>query len=418
VAPRTFHRTVEIFRVLKDREIRALWLAIWISDVGNFVTFIALAVYVNKLTGSATAVGFALALRSVPWFTIGPFAGVLVDRLDRRRVMIATNLIRAVFVAALPFTHAAWQAYVLSISSAVFAPIFSPARQALLAQVAPGEKLVPALAVTETTHEALHTIGPAIGGLVVLLVGARSAFFVDAASFVLAAAVLTSIHPRGKPSASEASALQDLLEGFRAVAKAPAVRAYMLLSSAQALGYGGVIALLVVYVRDSLGRAGGEYGIVLSVAGAGGVLASLVVAARDDRHVRTPWAFISVVGMGMYALVWFGPSFLLLMPIAFAAGLADTGFGIPMTATLAEALPDALRGRAYGVEQALFELFAAIGSIGFAWLGEAGRLGPAHGIGVSAITAAALGTVVLALGGARAIRAHERDRMAALKRSG
>jgi len=62
-----------------------------INDAGSFVTFIALAVYVNNLTGSATAVGFALALRAVPWFTIGPFAGVLVDRLDRRSVMIGTS---------------------------------------------------------------------------------------------------------------------------------------------------------------------------------------------------------------------------------------------------------------------------------------------------------------------------------------
>ena len=81
-------RTVAIFAVLRDRELRALWYADWISDVGNFVTFIALAVYINRLTGSATAVGFALALRSVPWFTIGPVAGVLADRMDRRAVMI------------------------------------------------------------------------------------------------------------------------------------------------------------------------------------------------------------------------------------------------------------------------------------------------------------------------------------------
>src|SRR5437867_7291862 len=199
--PRPYvQRTVAIFRVLADRELRSLWFADWINDVGNFVTFIALAVYINSLTGTATAVGLALALRSVPEFTIGPFAGVMVDRLDRRSVAIVTCLIRAVLVGALPFTHAAWQAYALSLSSAMFGPLFRPARSALLAQVAPEGKLVPSLAVLETTHQVLHTVGPAIGGLAVLLVGARHAFFLDAASFVVAAAFLTAVRPRGKPT--------------------------------------------------------------------------------------------------------------------------------------------------------------------------------------------------------------------------
>src|SRR5438034_331129 len=251
---------LDIFRVLRDRELRALWFADWINDAGSFITFIALAVYINNLTGSATAVGFALALRTIPWFTIGPFAGVLVDRLDRRSVMIGTCLIRAVLVGVLPFTHAAWQAYVLSFSSSLFGPLFRPARSALLAQVAPEGKLVPSLSVLETTHQVLHTIDPAIGGLAVLPVGARHAFFLAAAA-----------------------------------------------------------------------------------------------------------------GVGCFALAWFEPSFVWLGPIAFACGLADSGAGSPMAATLAEQLSDEFRGRAYAVVNGLIALADAAGSLGFAWLGETGR---------------------------------------------
>src|SRR6266498_5479624 len=78
-------RTAGLFAILRNRELRAFWLSDWISDAGSFVTFIALAVYVNQLTGSPAAVGVALGLRSVPWFTLGPFAGVVADRMDRRR---------------------------------------------------------------------------------------------------------------------------------------------------------------------------------------------------------------------------------------------------------------------------------------------------------------------------------------------
>src|SRR5437867_13216970 len=100
--PRPYlQRTTAIFRVLQDRELRALWFADWINDVGNFVTFIALAVYINNLTGTATAVGLGLALRSVPSFTIGAFAGILVDGLERRAVAAATSLLRPVLEGAL-----------------------------------------------------------------------------------------------------------------------------------------------------------------------------------------------------------------------------------------------------------------------------------------------------------------------------
>jgi NRE family putative nickel resistance protein-like MFS transporter len=410
-------RTMAIFSVLRDRELRALWFADWISDVGNFVTFIALAVYINKLTGSATAVGFALALRSVPWFTIGPVAGVLADRMDRRGVMIGCQLIRGLLVGALPFTHAAWQAYALSFASSMFGPVFRPARSALLAQVAPSDKLVPALAVTETTHQVLHTVGPAIGGLAVFLLGARNAFFVDAASFMVAAAYVASVTPRGKPASERRSTAHQLREGIREVFVAPAVRTYALVNAGLSLGFAGVIALLVVYLREVLHRSGGQYGIVLSVAGLGTVIASLVIAARDDHHARTPWVVASAFGVGAFALAWLSPSFLWLLPIALVSGLADAGAGIPMTATIAETLPDRVRGRAYSATESMYALTSAVGSLGFAWLGDVGRFGPAGAMALSGAVGCVLALAVLGARGLGAIRRSERARLATVARA-
>lgn len=414
--PRGVARTIAPYGVLRDRELRSLWLADWISDAGGFVTFIALAVYVSELTGSAASVGVALALRSIPWFTIGPFAGVLADRMDRRRVAIWVNLARAVLVGALPFTHVVWQAYALSFASAVLSPMFGPARRALLAQVAGEERLVKILVVTETTHQVMHTVGPAFGGLIVLLAGARNAFFVDAASFVVAAAFVSTVASRGRSRETTGTVGADLMEGVRAITAAPAVRTWALLDSAMYLGFSGVTALLVVYVRDSLHGSGGEFGLVLSAAGLGTVLASLVIGARDDRHSRTPWAYLSAGGLMVFCAAALHPPLWALLAVALPAGLADAGTAIPASATIAEALPDAVRGRAYGAMEAVNELAAAIGSLLFAWLGTAGRLGPALGIATAAASGAGLGLLALALGGAAAIRRSERTRLQARER--
>jgi hypothetical protein len=309
----------------------------------------------------------------------------------------------------------AWQAYALSLASFMLAPVHRPARSALLADIAPEGKLVPVLAVMETTHQVLHTVGPALGGLAVLTLGARHAFFLDAATFVIAAAFQGTIAPRGKPVGEPGSAVEDLREGIRAIFAAGVMRSYVLLNSALALGFAGVEALLVVYVRDELHRPSGQYGIVLAVVGLGTVLTSLAIAASDERHSRTPWVLASAAGVGTFAVAFLHPSFLVLMPVALAAGLADAGVGIPMTATLAESLPERLRGRAYAAVDTMWELMAAAGFLGFAWLGEAGRLGPANGMGLSAVVGSALGVAVLILGGARAIRRSEHRRLATLE---
>ncbi len=408
------NRALAVFAILRHRELRALWFADWINDVGNFVTFIALAVYINRLTGSAAAVGVALALRSIPWFTIGPFAGVLADRMDRRTVMIACSLSRAVLVGALPFTNEAWQAYTLSFASSLFGPVFRPARSAFLAQVAPRDQLVPSLAVMETTHQVLHTVGPALGGLAVLAFGARNAFFVDAASFVVAAAFLTTVRSRGKPTGERRSTLHDLREGIREVLMAPAVRTYATLNASIALGFAGVLALLVVYFREVLNRPEGQYGIVLSVAGLGTVLASLAIASRDRSHSRSPWAVAAPLGVGAFALTWFSPSLLWLLPIALVSGLADAGADIPMTATIAETLGDRVRGRAYAATESMYQLAAAAGSLAFAWLGDVGRLGPARGMAIAGAAGCLISFVVLAAGGMGAIRRSERARLASV----
>src|SRR6266511_1597690 len=162
-------RATSLFGILRNAELRAFWFSDWISDAGSFVTFIALAVYVNQLTGSPAAVGLALGLRSVPWFTLGPFAGVLADRMDRRALMVASNLIRAGLVACLPFVTEVWAIYAIAFASACFGPVFRSARSALLPSIAPRRELVPALAVIETTHQVLHTVGPALGASALLV---------------------------------------------------------------------------------------------------------------------------------------------------------------------------------------------------------------------------------------------------------
>jgi MFS family permease len=412
--PRTVQRTAAVIAVLREPEMRSLWMSEWISDAGSFVTFIALAVYIHSLTGGVTAVGFALGLRSIAGFLFGPFAGVIADRLDRRAVMIACDLIRAALVTALAFTHAPWQAYVLAFASGLLGPLFRSARSALLPQVAPGPRLVPALTVAETTHHILHMVGPALGGLVVLAVGAKNGFFVDAATFVLSAAILTRIRKRGRPAATGHSPVGQFVEGLAAVVRAPAVRTYTLLNAALAFSGAGLVALLVVYVRDELGLPGGDFGLVLAVAGAATVAVSVAIALRDDHHPRTPWAFLSALAGGAFLFALLRPPFLALLAMGIFLGLQDGGIDVPSSATAAETLADHFRGRAAAASEGFGDFFYAAGSIGFAWLGDPHRLGIPAAMALAGGAGVVLCLALLAAGGAEAIARSERDRLTRL----
>jgi MFS transporter, NRE family, putaive nickel resistance protein len=415
VPPRTVHRTAEIFAILREPEVRAVWMSEWISDTGSFITFIALAVYIHSLTGGVVAVGFALGLRSIAGFLFAPFTGVIADRLDRRATMIWCDLARAVLVAGLAFTTAAWQAYLLAFVSALFSPLFRSARAALLPQVAPGPKLIPALTVAETTHHVLHMVGPAIGGLVVLAVGAKNGFFVDAATFVVSAAFLSRIRARGRPEASGHSPVHEFFEGLATVVRAPAVRTYTLLNAAIALSGAGIIALLVVYVRDELHLSGGNFGLVLAVAGLATVAATIAIAIRDDRHPRTSWPLVSALAGAAFLFAPLRPAFPALLLMGIGLGLQDGGIDVPSSATTAETLADRFRGRASGAAEGFGDLFYAAGSIGFAWLGDPHQLGITGAMALAGGAGVVLSLLVLAAGGGRAIVKSERDRLAALE---
>lgn len=330
--------------------------------------------------------------------------------------MLASDLARAGLVGAIPFTAQAWHAYVLAAAASSVGTVFRSARSALLPQLAPAERLVPTLALIETTHQVLHTVGPALGGAAVLWLGARRAFFLDAASFLLSAALILRIRPRGTVRASPRSALLEIRDGVRAVVSAPAVRAYAMVAFGLFLGFGGVVALLLGYVQDLLGRPGGDYGIVLGAAGLGTVLASLAIAARDAHHPRTPWVVASSGALVAFLLVLARPPFVALLPVALVAGLLDAGVGIPMSATVAEVLPDELRGRAYGALMALTSLALVAGSLGFAWVAD--HIGLVNGMALASGAGAILGIAALTAAGARAIAAHERVRLAPARSGG
>jgi MFS family permease len=151
------------------------------------------------------------------------------------------------------------------------------------------------------------------------------------------------------------------------------------------------------------------------VAGAGTVLVSLLIAARDAHQARTVWAVLTVFGLAGFGLIALGPGLAMLFVVAALASTLDAAAGIPESTTIAEAMPDDLRGRVYGATDSVWDLMPAVGSLAAGWLASPSRLGVRGTFALSAAIGTALAIVVLAAGGLRAISSFERGRLSAIR---
>ena len=170
----------------RNRNFRLLYIGQTISQLGDWFNTVAVYALLLDLTGSATAVAWMLIVQMLPIALVGPLAGVVVDRLNRRRIMMAADLVRGCVILGLLLVRRAdqvWIAYVVTALAVTAQAFFEPARTATIPNVTSADELLPANALSSATWSAMLAIGASVGGLVTAAFGRNVAFAVNAASF-------------------------------------------------------------------------------------------------------------------------------------------------------------------------------------------------------------------------------------------
>src|ERR671916_3329209 len=200
--------------LLRNGRFLRLWIGQGTSFVGDAVSMVALVVLVVQITGSASAVGGALVARLLPTIA-SPLAGVLADRVDRRVILVASDLARAVLVVGLVFARDLATIYALVFLMGLARTFFNPTIRAAFPGVVGGGDLIRANALISGTFSVSETAGPALGGLLVATVGVDAAFVLDAATYLVSAAMLSLIRlPRPRREEDDAGFTEDLKAGF------------------------------------------------------------------------------------------------------------------------------------------------------------------------------------------------------------
>jgi MFS family permease len=337
--------------LLRNARFLRLWIGQGTSFVGDAVSMVALVVLVVEITGSASAVGGALVARLLPTIA-SPLAGVIADRVDRRVVLVASDLARAVLVLGLVFARDLATIYVLVFLMGLARTVFNPTVRAAFPSVVGGGDLTRANALISGTFSTSIMVGPALGGVLIASMGVDAAFLADAVTYLVSAIFLSTIplpHPR-RESGEDAGFVRELRSGFGYLIGSPILLAIVLGAFLTILTINATVPAEVFLAKETFGAGDAGYGLLVSLWGGGMVLGSAMMTVLGDRINLVLLYFLSIF-VGACALVGTGlaPAFVLAL-CALAVEGAATGIDNVATDTiLQKRVPEAFLGRVFSI---------------------------------------------------------------------
>lgn len=358
----------------RNRSFRQLWLGQVVSQMGDWFNTIALYTIILQLTGSGRDVGLLLVARFVPSFFFGPISGVIADRFSRRKIMIVSDLLRAVVVLGFLFVRRAdqlWMVYVLTVFQLGLSTFFEPAKTAAIPSIVEDRELVAANAISSVTWSVMLTLGAAIGGLITSAFGTDVAFILDGATYLLSAALIASIRvpkrkkrERQKLSLGRILGITETIEGIRYVKDRPRVLALLLVKPAWGLG-GGILTLLGVFGERIFpvgkGAAGG-IGVLFAARGIGTAVGPIVarrLSGEGQERMQASIGIAFLIGGAFYIAFGTATSFVFALVVLGIAHCGGSILWVFSTVLLQKAVADNFRGRVFAAEMALLTLTMA-----------------------------------------------------------
>ena len=355
------------FSVLKEKIFLKLYLSQTISLLGDAFTWVGIALLAFQFGGthSAEILSIALTLRVTAFILFGPYAGVLADRIDRKKIMYITHFVRMAIVGCLPFVTAAWQIYALIFFLNIFNAFFTPAYQAALPQSIHIKKNYSSgIALSNATNQLLGVLGPGIAGGVAAWLGARQIFFVDAASFIIAAVFILSLPSllvikKTNVKRQIPKVWTDVLKGTHLLFTDKAVRFALLIEFVSAIAGAQILVNTVGYIKGQLHLTDKHYGYVMAAFGIGAAIAAFASGNFDKSKNRI--ASLMIGGGLVCVSIAFGNyvAFIPLLILWLIAGFGQTLAEMPSQILIAEKIPKEEHGKVYGAHFAWSHLWWA-----------------------------------------------------------
>lgn len=362
--------------LLRIRDFRYFWTAQVLSDFGDNLTFLTLMILIQRLTGSTVALAGLMVAITVPALVFGALSGVLVDRVDRRKAMLASDIVRGLVVLCFLFVRSPEMLpliYLIAFIQASVGTVDNPARSAFLPALVGEERLLAANSVAQTSRIIFNLLGTAAAGVFAATFDTLGpAFVIDSMTFFASFLLVMRIRTSGQPEKGvESRVWADMKEGFAVMSSSRPLHAVIGSLSVTMLGLGAVNVLFVPFLIDDLAVSEAFLGVVEASQVVGLVISGAVVAALATRLRPASLVSLGLVGVGGFVAaistthaVW--QVMILLFFVGLSVGPVQAGANT-LSQTLVE---DAMRGRVGGAINTLLSA-ANVTSMGLAGLAAA-----------------------------------------------
>lgn len=392
--------TADTFRSLRERNFRLFFIGQGISQVGTWVQSVALVWLVLTRTGSGVALGLTTALQFLPILVLGPWAGLLADRVDKRKLLVCTQAASAaqaggMGLLVLTGADSLTLIYALSLVFGLITALDNPVRRAFVVELVAEPHVPNAVGLNSALMTGSRIVGPAVAGVMIAGVGVAWCFLANAVSYAAVLAGLSRMDPAGfRPAARAQRGRGQLREGFRYVWRTPELRLPLILVGVAATLAFNYPVLFPLLAERSLGGGAGTFGLLYSTMSIGSLAGALMVARR--KHIDGRWLARGALAYGA-ALLFLASAPTLPLAVASTLPVGFTGVILlsgSNTLLQLHAGP-AMRGRVNALFAMVFLGSTPFGGPIAGWVGE--HFGARAGLGLGAVATALAGAAALAV---------------------
>jgi MFS transporter, DHA3 family, macrolide efflux protein len=334
-----------------------------ISALGDRIGYIAFLAAVTSASSGVMAVGMLTMSEMLPPIIAAPLVSLMVDRMDRRKLMFWADISRAIFFLIAALFPSLWIFYTTAFMSAAFTVLFEPSRQALEPNYVPEGEITQANGLRQSLMSVVMICGPAIGGLLAGTVGFTYAFLINAVSFLGSAYMVSDLDAvETKRDAKRTSLKEELLGGFRLVKESAGLSYLFIMFSVFTLVIGVQFPLIYVFVKEVLHGGPTQAGWLFSAVGVGGLLGGATLAVLKKEHKpfdlktldgKRNLAWLAAIDGVLVILFAIQTSLVPTMIFFGMFGFVGTCFHSAITAAFATEAPEHLRGRVFALHTAL-----------------------------------------------------------------
>ncbi len=351
--------------VLRQRNFSLLWSGGVLSVIGDYFLFVALPFFVYERTGSALATGAMFIAETLPRLIFGSVAGVFVDRWDRKKTMVLSDLSRALIVLPLLLVAAGGPlmlVYAVAFVEASVSMFFLPAKGATIPNLVAERDLTAANSLNSLSEEVPSLVGALLGGALLGVVGLSGLILLDVATYLASALLIslisvpTAAAPGEEPEVTPevavsawANALKEWLGGLRLIGRDRSVAILFAVISVATVGEGVVTVLVIIFFRDVLGGGSAEFSYFIAAYGVGGIAGGLLLGWTSTLIDETRLFSLSLIANGLLLVAIFNiPVLAVIVALAVLSGMTVVGWLVTSQTLLQKWVGDRYRGRVFG----------------------------------------------------------------------